>query len=276
MSNTYLLKNYTNNNLSIAKRINDQHRTIHYHDCIEISILMEGNGIHFLNGEELPYKKYDVSILSFNDFHSIYNLTSKNIIYNIMVHPRLIRKELLNKLEHSPYPKQLSPSTEDAKIFINLFNAVDRMKTSKTDFNDMLFENIVNTIISVYFSLCTTSNTSKKGTVSIENTFQKALSYINQNYQQNISLTDVANRVYMSSCYLSDCFRKKLNITFKEYLNKTRITHAKQLLATTEHPITFICYECGFSAMATFLRVFNEFEGTTPSHYRKNSQLNEQ
>ena len=78
MKQIYLLKDYDRANLiNIAKRINDQHKTLHFHDCIEISILMQGSGIHFINGTEFPYKKNSMSLLSFNDYHAIYNLSKQ-------------------------------------------------------------------------------------------------------------------------------------------------------------------------------------------------------
>jgi AraC-like DNA-binding protein len=56
---------------------------------------------------------------------------------------------------------------------------------------------------------------------------------------------------------------------FKEWLNDTRIEHAKRLLLESDLPILEICYECGYNTPSQFIRMFKRSTEVSPSEYRK-------
>jgi len=58
----------------------------------------------------------------------------------------------------------------------------------------------------------------------------KALEYINTNYHREITLNDLAEHVFMSPWYFSKLFKKETGETFSEFLLKTRIEKAKEIL----------------------------------------------
>jgi Response regulator containing CheY-like receiver domain and AraC-type DNA-binding domain len=98
----------------------------------------------------------------------------------------------------------------------------------------------------------------------------KALQYIKQNYDQNISLQQVADHVSLSFGYLSNLFKKELQITFIEYLNLYRIERAKELLTRTHLKSYDIAVKVGFSPEYTyFSKVFKKVTGLNPNEYRR-------
>ena len=98
----------------------------------------------------------------------------------------------------------------------------------------------------------------------------KAIQYIKHNYPQNISLQQVASHVNLSSGYLSNLFKKELQVTFVEYLNLYRIERAKELLAQTSMKSYDIAVQVGFSPEYTyFSKVFKKVTGLNPNEYRK-------
>ena len=60
-----------------------------------------------------------------------------------------------------------------------------------------------------------------------------------------------------------------LGISFHEFLIRQRLTLCKQLLERTDDSITSIAGQSGFGSIATFNRVFQQYEGMSPSAYRK-------
>lgn len=95
------------------------------------------------------------------------------------------------------------------------------------------------------------------------------MEYVNHNYNKNISLNDLASRLYLSSAYLSKYIKQQLGMNFIDLLNKTRLDHAVEALLGTEDPIAQIALNVGFSNLASFNRTFKEKYSTTPSNYRK-------
>lgn len=98
----------------------------------------------------------------------------------------------------------------------------------------------------------------------------KAVQYIKMNYNQSISLHQVADHVNLSFGYLSNLFKKELNVTFIEYLNGYRIERAKEMLIRTHLKSYDIAAKVGFSAEYTyFSKVFKKMTGCNPNKYRR-------
>lgn len=98
----------------------------------------------------------------------------------------------------------------------------------------------------------------------------KAIQFIKQHYDQNISLQQVAEHVNLSLGYLSNLFKKELQITFIEYLNCYRIERAKELLTRTNLKSYDIAVKVGFSPEYTyFSKVFKKVTGLNPNDYRR-------
>ena len=56
-------------------------------------------------------------------------------------------------------------------------------------------------------------------------------------------------------------------MSFKQYLNILRVTHAKRLIETTNLNLTDICFECGFGSYSGFYRAFEKITGAPPNKY---------
>lgn len=110
--------------------------------------------------------------------------------------------------------------------------------------------------------------------VYLENTQDKQRlrqiqNYIQANYQSEISLNDLANRLFLSNAYLSRYVKKHLGLTFMEYLNNVRLFHAVDELLYTQKNMTRIALDNGYPTSAAFTKAFRDVYGVAPSEYRK-------
>ncbi|MDD3402510.1 MAG: helix-turn-helix domain-containing protein [Hespellia sp.] len=110
--------------------------------------------------------------------------------------------------------------------------------------------------------------------VYLENTQDKQRirqiqNYIQANYQSEISLNDLAGRLFLSNAYLSRYVKKHLGLTFMEYLNNVRLFHAVDELLYTQKNMTHIALDNGFPTSAAFTKAFRDVYGVAPSEYRK-------
>lgn len=96
---------------------------------------------------------------------------------------------------------------------------------------------------------------------------------IAEHYAENISLRNLGEKYYMNSSYLGQVFRKKYNMSFKDYLTNIRINEAAKQLIMTEKKINQISEEVGYMDCDYFIRKFIEIKGCTPSKYRKNNSI---
>lgn len=97
---------------------------------------------------------------------------------------------------------------------------------------------------------------------------QMALTYIEQNLDKPILLSDVARYIGVSEPYLSSFFKNSLNENFIPYVNRQKMKRAKQLLA--EGKLVYQVSELlGYENTTYFSKVFKRVEGITPEQYRK-------
>ena len=99
--------------------------------------------------------------------------------------------------------------------------------------------------------------------------YEKIISYIDKNFKfQDLSLKFLADYFGVNLTSLSKALKSKLSTGFHEYITNLRIEEAKKLLLTTDKSIQDISQECGFSSVKTFLRVFKNIVGITPTEFR--------
>lgn len=96
-----------------------------------------------------------------------------------------------------------------------------------------------------------------------------SLAFIRENYHQDLSLTELATLEHYHVSYYSEWFQKQTGITPMEYIRQMRLQNAKTLLAETSYTLLQIAQQVGFANQATLTRLFQKYEGETPSDYRK-------
>ena len=107
--------------------------------------------------------------------------------------------------------------------------------------------------------------------------FEAIRNYIDERYASPLTRESVAQAFYISPNYISHLFQKTGAIGFNEYLNHTRLEHAKTLLKGYELKIKEVAHICGFVDSNYFCRLFRKNTERSPSEYRRqyHSQLTE-
>ncbi|MBO5060867.1 MAG: helix-turn-helix domain-containing protein [Clostridia bacterium] len=100
--------------------------------------------------------------------------------------------------------------------------------------------------------------------------FKKLLEYINDNYDKDIKLADVASQNYVSERYVAQLFNRYYDMSFLQYLTKLRMERARHLLLTTQKTISEIGNEVGYSNGSYFNKVFKKYYDQTPNSVRRN------
>lgn len=100
----------------------------------------------------------------------------------------------------------------------------------------------------------------------------KTKKYIDENLNRNLSGQEIAATIGFSHSYLINIFKKETGVSLNNYINKTRIMKAKELLLTTDEPVTEIAYAVGFNDSNYFSTFFRKMEGMTPSNFRKSQK----
>ncbi|WP_413730023.1 AraC family transcriptional regulator [Sodalis sp. RH22] len=105
--------------------------------------------------------------------------------------------------------------------------------------------------------------------LQIGHRIDKAIEYIKINFKKNPSLHDVSNSINMNSNAFCRKFKAETGLSYKNFLNKLKISYASDLLINTEHSITKISFESGFSNISNFNRRFMDINQISPSEFRR-------
>jgi two-component system response regulator YesN len=97
---------------------------------------------------------------------------------------------------------------------------------------------------------------------------RKSITFIQQNYTRNITLSDAAENAEVSHSYLSFIFKQETGINFNTWLSKYRVEEAKKLLQGTNLRIYQVAERVGFSNPYYFSKVFKEFTGQNCKEFR--------
>ena len=100
-----------------------------------------------------------------------------------------------------------------------------------------------------------------------------ALDYINRNYDQDLTLEQVAEVANMSYFHFSRMFKQFCQRSFVEYLTITRLNHATSLLRYTSLPIREVAERSGFHDYKQFSLVFKKIMSKSPTAYRQQCQI---
>ena len=111
----------------------------------------------------------------------------------------------------------------------------------------------------------------EKDRVGSNDLIYSVMTYLLSHFQEELTLTSVANHFGIGKYHLSRIFSNVLGIHFTAYLNALRMNYAKHLLHNSDMNITTIAIECGYHNQQTFNRIFKERNKCTPKEYKKSN-----
>lgn len=93
--------------------------------------------------------------------------------------------------------------------------------------------------------------------------------YIRENFMNDISIKDLAEKSFLSTDHFSKVFKEAVGIGPKEYIIRQRLEKAQMLLLTTDYSVQEIIEHVNFKSLAYFSRIFKKYNSLTPTQYRK-------
>ncbi|MBO1580302.1 helix-turn-helix domain-containing protein [Bacillus sp. XF8] len=96
-----------------------------------------------------------------------------------------------------------------------------------------------------------------------------SIQYIHEHYHENITVQKLAQLEHYNRSYYSDWFLKETGKSPSAYIQEVRLNKAKELLRNTNLPILHIAIQVGLEHQSSLTRLFQKYEGITPSQYRK-------
>lgn len=291
MEQTYLRKNYFNNNESIHTGFYIQHRTMHmhFHEFWEIAYVYEGEGLHHTaDGKSAPVKQGDLILISPGVSHCITSPNSKDSCWVRVINLLLTKEKMEEKLaqlfemhELDEYalrnqfaqrrPLCLQMETDSQSIY-NLLWVIAHEYNHTTHGSKLIMESSVLNLLVLILRQYEQSITADKVATTKNETIDTLIKYMKSNFAGPLTLDFLAAYVHLSPEYLSRYFKKCTGKNIFVYLTDIRIDHAKYLLRTSRYSITDISMHCGFQSISNFQKVFKRTVGINAGAYRNKSK----
>lgn len=112
-------------------------------------------------------------------------------------------------------------------------------------------------------------NSIKSESPKLKELIRIAVNFINNNFEREIALKDIARYVFLSPSYFARVFKEETGVSPINYLLKVRIERAKEMLTDTDQKVSDIALGVGFSNQQRFNAIFKKYTGMTPTQYRK-------
>lgn len=249
--------------INITTNYGDVMHSHHYHDFYEIYYMMSGNCNYFIDDKVYQVLPGDVVLIPSGVIHRTNYLSGEHTRILIECSENMVPDSVKNSLSSMLYLYRNSPINKE---FYNIYKRLDK----EVNDPDMYSADIVkNTIGMIFFTLARAKSISKEHKRR-NNMIEDVVSYVKENFTQQINLSQVAKDHFISQEHLSRTFKKHTGFGFNEYLTLVRLQHAEQLLKGEEKmSISAIAYSCGFNDSNYFSDKFKKFYGTSPLKYSK-------
>ena len=258
----------------------------HWHDELEIDIINSGQAVYHIGESSITVDAGQAVMINQNVMHSIEPAPGKKCtLYTIVFNPSFIvgygqsflavkyLTPLLRK-EHTPY-FILSESVEWQERVIDACNSIIAVNlTQKFGFELLTKSYLCQLWVEILSQIMITTNAPKEGpSLKIDEArVKKALVFIEEHYQEQLSLDDIASSIHLSKSECCRCFKRVLDLSPFEYLLRFRIFEATKLIMANDpiaESIATLSLAVGFNNTSYFNKIFKKNLGFTPSYYKK-------
>jgi len=103
---------------------------------------------------------------------------------------------------------------------------------------------------------------------------KEAMAYVNENYDEKVTLESISKILYVSPTYFGIAFKKSTGISFVDYLTSIKINKAKEIMTFLSCSIKEVAMKVGYDDYSYFCKVFKKHTSFTPLEYRKQILFN--
>ncbi|MDF7808489.1 helix-turn-helix domain-containing protein [Pontiellaceae bacterium B12219] len=253
----------------------------HSHDFCELVIVAQGNGLHYLEGMDLPITAGDVFLLQGRQrhyFHDRKNLELVSVMYDpdkielpendLRSMPGYCAMFLLEptyRKQHRFASRLHLKRIQLAKV-LAITDEMERECNEKTPGREVMLRAKLQELIT-YLSRAYTQGNSTETQALLR--VGEVIGTMENDFSKDWKLDDFAAIAHMSKNNLLKVFRKATNQSPIDYLMRLRIQRAMELLHQTEYSITEIAFKTGFNDSNYFTRQFRRVVGMPPSQFRR-------
>ena len=260
--------------------LNIKNYPIHWHNSIEIIYVLKGSLHIKIDTDSFLLNEKEVEIINSDESHEIQgNNDNKVLIFNI--DPYFFSKYYkdINNVffytNSSTTETQNGVEYDELKILLSeiLCEYVQKLEDYDEEIEKLLITLLYHLINNFHY-LTHEKEELKEKTEQLDR-YHRIAKYIFNNYNNNITLQEIAKKEFLSPHYLSHEIKYATGYSFTDLINLTRVEESIKLLLDSDMSISEISEKIGFSHVRYYNKNFKIYYCCTPLQYRKKNSTTE-
>ena len=252
----------------------------------EVIDLQKYENVSFSPTEKGNEKKKDDLLLDMKAMERRYKL--ENEIMDAVASGQSYKvNQIFTGFHERSFEKRTSDSLRNIKNYCVIMNTLLRKAAERGGVHPMYIDRVSSRFANKIEQMATTAKTTnlmadmfteycelvkKRSTESYSPIVAETIIMIDADISADLTLSLLAQKLNISSVYLSTLFKKELGVTLTEYIRNKRLHHAAHLLRTTNLQVQTIATHCGITDLQYFSKQFKRHTGKTPKEYRESVQ----
>lgn len=233
----------------------------HIHSHVELIYIKKGKSVAVLDNHRYLIKEGDFFVSFPNQLH--YYLDEEPVEGYMFIFESDVFRELKSvfqkKLPESPIV-HIEGLQQD---IVRGMEIVCNKSESEEKFDDVVAKGIVLSMLGELFGKMTFTDPALD-----QDTTKRILNYCVENYREAINLELIAKELYLNKYYVSHLFHERMQMSFKDFINKLRVEYSCELLREGMG-VTEVAYAAGFASVRTYNRAFQKFMKMAPREYAR-------
>ncbi len=246
----------------------------HWHEEIEIIVIKKGEGIVSVDLTDYKVCAGDAVFVFSGQLHSVSQKADCTMEYeNILFKPALLRSAGQDPCSDRFLQPLCSgslravPVLHDARL-TELIAQADQLCDARPRGYQLAVKGLLFQMMYQFLSSCGQFPEERSDRRPLEK-IKTVLSYVEQHYQEPITIEEIAGQCFYSKSYFMKFFKEMMGMGFIAYLNEYRLEAASRILLTSQGTILDAAMQSGFENLSYFTRSFKKKYGMTPGQYRK-------
>ena len=244
-----------------------------WHKPLEFMLVLKGTAEVFADGQRYLLEQDDVLLINSNCGHSIFLRDLDSILMICEAAPAFFQQQYSAEIDALQIKCVSSSANRQEPMFALLRFLLTR------SFVYAFEETPLAQNLSIHYMTALLSElmlhfpnqiiTRQHGKGKEKEALEQVMGYIEENYDQKLTLEQVAAHVQYNRTYLSTLFKKSTGILFNDYIIRVRLRHALEALGDETRSIVGIALDCGFPDSKSLSASMKKYCGRTPQEYRQ-------
>lgn len=241
----------------------------HWHRSLELTYVRKGEVNLWINNHQQIIKEKEFILVNSGQIHRLTTQDPQNCETVIVIISYQFLKENCPNIENVYF--NINKTDEHKEHLREIYENLRMLDLHPSPYNYLMSTAYIYEILYILLNDYQEAVDVKHYQMSLKK--HDILDYIEDHYQEELSLKNISETFYMSEEHFSRTFHEYFGINFKTYLTKYRLYCSFQDVAQSDKNIQDIAFEHGFSNVKAFITTFKKNYGLTPYQFRKKNHI---